>query len=217
MKKLEIQQGDKFNKLTVIKELDRRFTKGGNSIRVFEVKCDCGNVKNIDIRQLTTGKTKSCGCWNLEKSKTQFKTHGLSGTRIHKIWKDMNKRCSNPNSINYKNYGARGIEVCEEWKKDFLSFYKWSMENGYDDLLSIERLDVNGNYEPRNCSWITNQEQKYNTRKQKPFIGINPNGEKFEGKCIKLFAEEHGLKKNLISDCLNKRQHSHRGWKFERL
>lgn len=217
IRKTEIYEGMKFNRLTIIREIDRRFTKGGNSIRVVEVKCDCGNIKQVDLGKLTSGKVKSCGCFNIEKAKTNFLKHGLSGDRIHQIWKGMKKRCYNEKSNNYKNYGARGIKVCDSWKNDFMSFYKWSMENGYNDELSIERIDVNGHYEPSNCKWITNNEQKYNTRKQKEFIGVNPDGEVFEGKCIKLFAEEHDLNRKQISACLNNRQKSHKGWIFKRL
>lgn len=89
------------------------------------------------------------------------KTHGLTGTRIYRIWKCMRTRCNNPNRKDYKNYGGRGIKLCPEWD-NFLNFYEWAMANGYDDSLTIERIDVDKGYEPNNCCWITNKEQAKN-------------------------------------------------------
>ena len=102
--------------------------------------------------------------------------HGLTKTRIHRIWANMLQRCTNPKCSRYKNYGARGIQVCEEWK-DFMSFYNWAIDNGYTDTLTIERKDVNGNYEPNNCEWITSQKQSLNTTRSVKFTynGITKN------------------------------------------
>src|SRR5206468_9297058 len=88
--------------------------------------------------------------------------HGMKGTRLYTIWKGMRYRCLNPNNCNYHNYGGKGIAVCEEWQSSFLSFYNWSMENGYSDTLSIDRIDNNGNYEPSNCKWSNHSEQQIN-------------------------------------------------------
>lgn len=100
--------------------------------------------------------------------------HGKRNTRIYTIWKSMRQRCYNPNTNRYHLYGARGITVCEEWNKSFKAFYEWAMANGYADDLTIDRIDVNGNYEPSNCRWATYKEQANNTSKS---THITYNGE----------------------------------------
>ena len=89
-------------------------------------------------------------------------THGKSKTRIYKLWISMKTRCNTKSDSNYKKYGAKGITVCDEWKIDFVSFYRWAYNNGYDDTLSIERLDNNLGYEPSNCKWIPQRDQSLN-------------------------------------------------------
>lgn len=217
VKKYEITIGEKFNRLTIISELESRYTSGGNSVRRVLVRCDCGNEKEIDLSSLRNNKTVSCGCYNLEKAGSHLRKHNHSNSRIYSIWKDMKRRCNNPNRKNYKNYGGRGISVCDEWFNDFSKFYNWSMENGYDETLTIERIDVNGNYEPSNCTWIARSEQNSNTRRQLEFEAIDPYGNKYKGKLIKEFAKIHNLESHSISDCLNNRQKSHKNWKFKRL
>jgi hypothetical protein len=98
--------------------------------------------------------------------------HGLTHTRMYSIWKGMRQRCNSPNNKSYKDYGGRGILICNEWA-DFKSFYDWAMSNGYADNLTIERIDNNGNYEPNNCRWIPNEEQSKNRR----FTTLTLNGE----------------------------------------
>lgn len=90
-------------------------------------------------------------------------SHGLRHTRLSGIWRGIKTRCNNPNHRSYKNYGARGIKICDEWK-EFLPFYEWAMANGYEEHLTIDRIDVNGDYEPSNCRWVTMQTQLNNTR-----------------------------------------------------
>lgn len=93
--------------------------------------------------------------------------HGMSHTRIYNIWQKMNQRCHNPKSDRYEYYGARGIQVCEEWRSDFMAFYNWGIANGYSDNLSIDRIDVNGDYTPENCRWATAKTQAMNKRPYK--------------------------------------------------
>lgn len=96
-------------------------------------------------------------------NKGSFK-HGMSGSKLHYIWKGMRQRCLNPNNKDYHNYGMRGISISNEWM-EFLGFYKWSVQSGYKDGLTIERIDVNDGYFPHNCKWIENKKQARNTRK----------------------------------------------------
>lgn len=92
------------------------------------------------------------------------KWHKLSNTKLHRAWTNMKQRCNNPNNPDYSDYGSRGIKVCDEWLNDFKSFYDWSMSHGYSDELTIDRIDVNGNYEPSNCRWVTMKVQTNNKR-----------------------------------------------------
>ena len=154
--------GEKHNRLLVVSYFGK--DKGRKSMWL--CKCDCGKKCIVDGYKIRTGKTKSCGCLSSELAKERLTTHGMSSSRIYSIHNAMNERCFNSNTIEYHNYGGRGITVCEEWKgrKGFENFAKWSFENGYADNLSIDRIDVNGNYEPNNCRWITHKEQCNNTR-----------------------------------------------------
>ena len=127
-------------------------------------KCDCGNETVVMGGNLRSGKTKSCGCFHDESSKKRFVKHNLTGTRLNRIWKNMKTRCSNPNSNNYQYYGERGITICEEWKNSFESFMEWALANGYREDLTIDRIDVNENYEPNNCRWVTMTVQNNNRR-----------------------------------------------------
>lgn len=102
-------------------------------------------------------------------------THGMRHTRIYSIWCDMKKRCYNPNHKSYSNYGAKGITVCSEWKNDFVSFYNWSIANGYTDMLTIDRIDTAGIYAPSNCRWVSHAEQQRNRNNN---VYVTYNGEK---------------------------------------
>ncbi|NFT07643.1 hypothetical protein FDF26_11310 [Clostridium botulinum] len=147
----------KFGRLTVIERAEN--SKWGKTRWV--CKCNCGKVKTVLGEHLRKGRIVSCGCYNKEKKSNLI--HGERHSRIYSIWCDMKYRCSDSNSAKRrKNYYDRGIRVCSEWKDSFETFKKWSMSHGYTDKLTIDRIDVDGNYEPFNCRWVDIKTQDNN-------------------------------------------------------
>lgn len=157
--------GQKFGRLTALERVGR--TKHGDLL--WRCKCDCGNEHVTSSDHLKSGCTKSCGCLSGEQH------HGMWGTRLFETYKSMKARCCNPNCESYPKYGGRGITICDEWlnpKDGKTRFFQWALENGYSDDLTIDRIDVNGNYEPGNCRWTTRSVQSFNRRKMKSKSGI---------------------------------------------
>ena len=128
--------------------------------------------------------------------------HGKKGTRLYRIWHDMKTRCCNKNTIYYKNYGGRGIDVCNEWREDFMAFYNWSIANGYKDNLSIDRIDNNEGYSPDNCRWVDRKTQQRNKRNNR-YITING-----ETHCLMEWCELLNLNYFTVHARINKRKWS---------
>lgn len=136
-------------------------------------ECICGNKVSVRSDQLKSGRSKSCGCITQERVQAGINTtHGLSKHPLYAVFHGMKRRCYLKTSQDYIYYGGRGIRICEDWLSNFESFYEWALSSGYERGLSIDRIDVNGNYEPSNCRWVTMKVQNRNTR-QNNVIEIN--------------------------------------------
>lgn len=157
--------GNRYGRLTV---LDEEYINGRNYCHCI---CDCGNKKTVRRDHLLSGRVLSCKCIATERLINRSTTHDLSRTRIYRVWKGMRNRCKLETVHNYKNYGGRGIKVCDEWQ-EFLPFYEWAIANGYQEGLSIDRINNDGDYEPSNCRWATNKEQSLN-RRTNVFLTLN--------------------------------------------
>lgn len=162
MSKIRNLTGQKFGKLTVCNEYLRK--KGQT---YWLCKCECGNTKYVALSNLSSNKITSCS-----KCLTKEISLNFTPKRLFNIFAHMKQRCYNPKSCNYNNYGGRGIKICDEWLNDSKKFYAWAKENGYKDNLTIDRINVNGNYEPANCRWLTLKEQQ-NNRTNNRKITIN--------------------------------------------
>ena len=152
--------GKKFGKLTVIQKTQEKAKNNGEY--KYKCRCECGKELIVRGSNLKCGNSKSCGCERIITNAPLSKGYRKRNKRLYNIYSCMKQRCYYDKSIEFKNYGGRGIIVCEEWKNDYTKFYNWAINNGYRDNLSIDRIDINGNYEPSNCKWSTFQEQCYN-------------------------------------------------------
>lgn len=175
-------KGQRFGKLLVIEE-DGRI--GSNVAWI--CKCDCGNVTRVRANSLLTGNTTSCGCGRIEA----ITKHNMTNTKLFNVWRTMKERCNNKSYRQYKDYGGRGISLCDEWE-EFKPFMEWSLENGYKEGLSIDRIDNDGNYCPENCRWTTVRVQSRNRRANRI---LEYGGEKH---CVAEWSEILGVRANTI-------------------
>lgn len=190
--------GKKFGMLTVE---DFAYT-GKDRRHYFRCRCECGNETIVAGSELKRGRceNKSCGCY-------LRKINGLYKSRLYRIHHGMITRCYCTSDTGYKNYGGRGISVCDEWKNrgdGFLNFYNWSMKNGYEDGLTIDRIDFDGNYEPSNCRWVDWKTQG-NNRSDNKFITYNGTT-----MTVAMWAEHLGFNRNTLDKRLRM------GWSIEK-
>lgn len=192
--------GCKFGKLTVI----ARDGKASDGKATWLCSCDCGKTAVVRGGDLKSGRIKSCGCLVKEIMHTQKYglKHGDTHKDLYNVWVNMRQRINNPKNKAYKNYGGRGISICEEWN-DYINFRNWALENGYRNGLSIDRIDVNGNYCPENCRWADFETQQNNKRYNRL---ISYNG---KTQTITQWSKEIGINRNTLEGRLKS------GWRIE--
>lgn len=177
---IEDYVGKTYAHLTILgyDHTEEKYNRDGHRYKRIYVKCkcDCGNECVVQLHRILSGNTKSCGHLKKESYKYSLKTnttHGMSNTHLFKIWQGMRYRCNTPTSPDYDNYGGRGIKVYKPWDESFMEFYNWAISVGYyeqpkgtpyGDMLSIERIDPNGDYCPENCKFIPFRDQLKNKR-----------------------------------------------------
>lgn len=178
--------------------------RGSHGEIQYRCHCDCGTGRVIRRTSLTSGNSKSCGCFSREAAAKRETTHGGTGCRLYRIWGGIIQRCCNDRErYEWAKYGGRGITVCDEWRK-YEPFRDWAMTNGYRDDLSIDRIDPNGNYCPDNCRWATIYEQNNNKRTSKVIVFAGESG------TVRQFADKYGL----VYSCLYARLQN--GWSIEK-
>ena len=151
--------GDRFGRLSVIKESGR-----ARGQVTWECLCDCGKTTVVTGYDLRSGNTMSCGCYRHQREIEANTTHGSYGTQLYRAYSNMKTRCYNPKYYLYQHYGGKGISVCDEWlgEKGFINFSRWAHENGYEERLSIDRIDNALGYSPQNCRWVDMTVQQNN-------------------------------------------------------
>ena len=211
MGKYQDLTGKRFGRYTVICETDR--PNGKSNRHYWLCRCDCGNERVLLSSDINRGLIVSCGCFQRESASKrayeQHLTHGMSGTRLYRIWASMIRRCELDTSKEYPLYGGRGIQVCSEWRNDFTAFQSWMLSNGYDESAprgkcTIDRIDNDGDYCPENCR-VADQKTQSRNRRNNRFITYNG-----ITKTMSEWAEEYGISVGTLRDRLSY------GWPIEK-
>lgn len=215
-----ISNGKRFGKLTVV---DCDFIDNDTKQHFVVCRCDCGNIIKLKSYKLLQSNkpVRSCGCLRLEAIHDIKTIHGESGgklvgerTKLYRVWSNMKSRCYNQNVRSYKDYGAKGIGVCEQWKNDFVSFRNWANTHGYNEKLTIDRIDSSKDYCPENCRWITASENSIRAH-EKACWGFNLKTQQYvEFVNIRKFAKLYNLSYSCIDRVLHKRNKTHKNWIF---
>lgn len=186
--------GTKQGHLTVLSH----FKKGKNNANYFRCQCDCGRIAEIRVNHFIHDNQTTCGRFHKKYENSKI------GYALYSAWNSLCRRCFNPKHHKYYRYGARGITVCDQWKNDYNSFYNWSIQNGYQLGLSLDRINNDGNYEPSNCRWTTRKKQQRNMCRNKIITYKN------QTYCLAEWCEKLNLKYKTINSRL------HKGWSIER-
>lgn len=200
MSKLNDLVGGKYGRLTVIERAGSTVHKKA----LWRCRCDCGKEVVVIGSHLLKGNTNSCGCYKSDKTSERMSSHKKSKTRLYHIWKNMRQRCENPNKPDYLYYGGKGVIVSESWS-EYSSFEKWALANGYANNLTIDRINVNGNYCPENCRWVTMTEQARNMSRNRIITY------KGESHCLSEWGEMLGISAKVLGHRINTY-----GWSIER-
>jgi hypothetical protein len=198
----DAEVGKRYGMLVLVEKV--MAVMSGNSRQAFVCRCDCGAIKTVSTRHLVTGQVKSCGCYKSKSAKERGTKHGMSETSLYKTWLSMRGRCHRPTEQSYKDYGGRGISVCDEWRNDFQAFAAYVGVKP-SQLHSLDRIDNNGNYEPGNVKWSTRVEQATNRRSS---TAVEFNG---QVKTLTEWSELTGINRYTISERIRSM-----GWSTEK-
>lgn len=176
----------------------------------------CNSSKNMRLSDFISNIAVSCKCRTIK--------HGMNRTKIYSVYANIKYRCYNSNHHEFHNYGGKGIIMCDEWlgEDGFINFYEWALNNGYEEGLTIDRKDSNGNYEPNNCQWVTRSENTIKANKvcqhrkadKGTYYGIDCNGNYYEFNNASQFSTEHKLNPNMVRRIANGNGKEHKGWRF---
>lgn len=190
--------GKKVGKITIVEYLGKIKKEKGDNHRFWLGKCECG--KNIYLRQTDILKETRKSCPKCNRSSYK---HGMTNTRLFHIWQNMRGRCYCKTNYDYKDYGNRGIKICDEWEYEFLNFYNWAINNGYSDELTLDRIDNEKDYCPENCRWSTAKFQS-NHKTNNVYYTF-----KRKTQTSKQWCDEYGISQTTFIDRLK------RGWTLE--